>query len=293
MKFLFLMQIKKMNATISNEFLTASINTKGAELYSLKAKEKQFMWNGNLEFWGKHSPILFPIVGTLKNNSYFIDQQEFKLSRHGFARDLEFNLLEIKSDSILFSLKANDETLKNYPFNFELQIRYIIHDKTLTIQYKVINNSNGKIPFSIGAHPAFSLLNGFEYYSFEFSDDEILNYHLLENGLITDYTEKLVLNNKQLNLKYKTFENDALVFKSLKSKSITILENSSPYIKVNFESFPNLGIWTVKNSGFICIEPWFGYSDTTESKGNLFEKEGIIVLDKNQQFKTEYSIEIM
>lgn len=282
-----------MNATISNEFLSVSVNTKGAELYSLKTKEKQFMWNGNPEFWGKYSPILFPIVGTLKNNSYFIDQQEFKLSRHGFARDLEFKVVNQTENSILFLLKANDETLKNYPFEFELQVKYTVCEKTLTIQYKVINNSNGKMPFSIGAHPAFSLLDGFENYSFEFSDDEILNYHLLENGLITDQSEKLVLNNKQLNLKYKTFENDALVFKSLKSKSITILENSKPYIKVNFENFPNLGIWTVQNSGFICIEPWFGYSDTTESKGNLFEKEGIIVLDKNQQFKTEYSIEIM
>lgn len=293
MKFLFLMQIKIMNATISNEFLTVSVNTKGAELYSLKANEKQFMWNGNPEFWGKHSPILFPIVGTLKNNSYFINQKEFKLSRHGFARDLEFNLLEIKSDSITFSLKANDETLKNYPFEFELQVKYAVCKKTLTIQYLVINNSNSKMPFSIGAHPAFALPNGFENYGLAFSDDEILNYHLLENGLIADHTEKLILINKQLNLKYKTFENDALVFKSLKSKSITILENSKPYIKIDFENFPNLGIWTVQNSGFICIEPWFGYSDTTKSYVDLFDKEGIIVLEKNQEFKTEYSIEIM
>ncbi len=282
-----------MNRTISNEIFTISVNTKGAELNSLKIGKKQFLWNGNPEFWDKHSPTLFPIVGTLKNNSYSINHQKFQLLRHGFARDLEFNLLEINPDSIIFSLKANIKTLEDYPFEFELQIKYIIHEKTLTIQYKVINNSNQKMPFSIGAHPAFSLPKGFENYSFEFSDDEILEYHLLENGLIADKTETLEIKNKILPLKYKTFENDALVFKSLKSKTITILENSNPYIKVRFEDFPNLGIWTVKNGNFICIEPWFGYSDTINSNGNLLEKEGIIILDENQEFKTEYSIEIM
>ena len=79
----------------------------------------------------------------------------------------------------------------------------------------------------------------------------------------------------------------------MKSKSITILDNDEPYLKINFDQFPNLGIWTVQNANFICIEPWFGYSDTTTSNNNLFEKEGIIVLAKNETFKTDYSIEIL
>ncbi len=282
-----------MHISIQNEFLTIDVTSKGAELYSLKTDDRKYLWNGNSEFWGKHSPILFPIVGTLKNNTYQLNNKEYNLPRHGFARDLEFERVDVQSNFILFSLKANEKTLENYPFNFELQIKYIIHKKTLTVQYKVINNSNQKMPFSIGAHPAFSLPNGFENYSFEFSDDENPVYHLLENGLIADKTETLALKNKIFPLKYKTFENDALVFKTLKSKSITILENSKPYIKINFEKFPNLGIWTVQNAHFICIEPWFGYSDTINSNGNLFEKEGIIILDKNQCFETEYSIEII
>jgi galactose mutarotase-like enzyme len=282
-----------MHISIQNEFLTIDVVSKGAELYSLKTDDRKYLWNGNSEFWGKHSPILFPIVGTLKNNSYQLNNKEYNLPRHGFARDLEFERVDVQSDFILFSLKANEKTLENYPFDFELQIKYIIHENILTVQYKVINNSNKKMPFSIGAHPAFSMPKGFENYSFEFSDDEYPVYHLLENGLITDKSETLELKNKILPLKYKTFENDALVFKTLKSKSITILENSKPFIKVNFEKFPNLGIWTVQNADFICIEPWFGYSDTINSNGNLFKKEGIIILDENQCFETEYSIEIV
>ncbi|MBC7642021.1 MAG: aldose 1-epimerase family protein, partial [Flavobacterium sp.] len=144
-----------------------------------------------------------------------------------------------------------------------------------------------------GAHPAFSLPKSFENYSLEFSNDEILNYYLLENGLISAKNDKLVLENKILQLNYKKFEKDALVFKKINSKSITILENSKPYLKINFEKFPNLGIWTVQNANFICIEPWFGYSDTTTSNGNLFQKEGIIALEKKQVFQAHYSIEII
>ncbi len=282
-----------MHFSIQNEFLTIDVTSKGAELFSLKIDNNDYLWNGNPAFWGKHSPILFPIVGTLKNNSYSLNHKKYSLSRHGFARDFQFDCIDIQANLIHLSLKANAETLAIYPFEFELQVKYIIHEKTLTIQYLVINNSNKNMPFSIGGHPAFSLTKGFENYNFQFSDDEILEYHLLENGLIADKTEKLVLENKILPLKYKTFENDALVFKKLKSKSITILENTKPYIKVNFDDFPNLGIWTVQNADFICIEPWFGYSDTTKSNGNLFEKEGILVLDSMQTFETEFSIEIL
>lgn len=282
-----------MNHFIENEFLKIEINSKGAELVSLKFAEKEFIWNGNPDFWGKHSPVLFPIVGSLKNNSYFYQNREYSLSRHGFARDLEFDLIEILNNGMVFSLRANENTVAKYPFEFELRIKYTLIKKKITVEYLVFNYSDEKMPFSIGAHPAFSLPKGFENYSLEFSDDEIVNYHLLENGLIADKFEKLILKNRILPLEHRTFENDALVFKTIKSKSITILENFNPYIKVRFDDFPNLGIWTVQNSNFICIEPWFGYSDTVNSNGNLFDKEGIIILEQNQTFKTEFSTQIL
>ena len=282
-----------MIKTLINDFLSITVNFKGAELQSIKRDKNEYIWNGDVEFWGKHSPVLFPIVGTLKNNSYFLENEAYQLSRHGFARDLEFELLESEYNSLLFSLKANDVTLTNFPFEFELKIKYTLLDKKLIVQYEVINNSDKKMPFSIGAHPAFSLPSGFENYSLEFSDIENPEYYLLKNGLISDQTETLNINDQILSLTFKTFDNDALVFKTLKSKTITILENSKPYIKVDFKNFPNLGIWTVQNANFICIEPWFGYSDTINSNGEILEKEGIIILEKNESFKTEFSIEIM
>ena len=283
-----------MITTISNSNLIAIINHLGAELISLRTKEnKEYIWEGNPEFWGKHSPILFPIVGTLKNNSYRFNGVEYHLSRHGFARDLNFELIEIKDRSATFSIQSSKETLKVYPFEFELQIIYTLEENSLTIQYKVINESKTQIPFSIGAHPAFALSGDFENYSIAFEQEETLEYYLLKNDLVSNTTKKLEADSKRIPLNYELFNNDALIFKSIKSNSLTLLENSKPMIMVCFEDFPNLGIWTKKNAPFLCIEPWFGYSDTEENSGNIFEKEGIQILEGNKTFNSKFSIEIL
>lgn len=283
-----------MNTTISNSTLSASIKHAGAELFSLKDNHnKEYIWEGNPDFWGKHSPILFPIVGTLKNNTYTIDGKEYQLPRHGFARDMDFQLIDKTENSAVFSLISNEETLKKYPFQFELQLIYTLEETSLHIEYKVINKSGKKMPFSIGAHPAIALPENFEHYAFEFEKDEVLKYYLLENDLISNKTKVLETTNNLIPLNYKLFENDALIFKTLESKSLTILENSKPYIKVDFEDFPSLGIWTKDQVPFVCIEPWLGYSDTAENSGDLYEKEGILILDVNQAFRSKFSIKIL
>ncbi|WP_413998454.1 aldose 1-epimerase family protein [Flavobacterium sp. W1B] len=283
-----------MTTTITNSKLTAQINHAGAELFSLKdSSNKEYIWEGNPEFWGKHSPILFPIVGTLKNNSFQFNNKEYSLSRHGFARDMVFNLIDKKENSATFSIQSTADTLKIYPFDFELQINYTLYENSLEIQYTVVNKSKYQMPFSLGAHPAFYLSGNFEDYSLEFEKDEVLEYHLLENGLISDETKKCTLQNSRIPITYQLFENDALVFKKMESKTVTIIKNQSPILKVQYEDFPSLGIWTIENAPFLCIEPWFGYSDTTGSNGDLFTKEGIQILDPNQSFKPKFSIEIL
>ena len=283
-----------MKTVIKNAFVTATINSFGAELCSLKNKDNiEYIWEGNSEFWGKHSPILFPIVGTLKNNSYLYNETVYNLSRHGFARDMEFKLVDQKENSVTFSIHSSEETLKVYPFEFELQIIYTVDNSNLNIAYKVTNSGKSKMPFSIGAHPAFALPGNFEDHSIQFDKEESLEYYLLENDLISNQTKKLETQEGQIPLTYELFKNDALIFKTLKSKSLTILEDRIPVLRVNFKDFPSLGIWTKMNAPFLCIEPWFGYSDTNETSGNLFEKEGIQVLEENKTFQSEYSIEIL
>ncbi|BDB53021.1 aldose 1-epimerase family protein [Flavobacterium ammonificans] len=280
--------------TLSNSQISVAIKTLGAELCSIKNKlNREFMWEGNPDFWGKHSPVLFPIVGTLKNNTFYHNDTKYTLTRHGFARDMEFELIEKTEDSATFSIQSNSATLLNYPFEFELQIQYKLINTTVEIDYKVVNKDNSEIPFSIGAHPAFALPSNFEDYSLDFEKVEPLEYTLLENDLVSQQTEKIHTNTNRVPLTYELFKRDALIFKKLQSNSLTIIEEDKPILKVHFQDFPSLGIWTKVGAPFICIEPWFGYSDTTKSNGNLFEKEGVIVLEANANFQAKFSIEIL
>ena len=284
-----------MHTIISNSKLSVQIKSKGAELFSLKnnVTQREFIWEGNSDFWGKHSPVLFPIVGTLKNNTYIFENKEYQLPRHGFARDLEFKIVYQTENEVIFSLSSDENTAKLFPFKFELQMHYILIDATLKLSYSVKNLDNKTLPFSIGAHPAFALPFEFENYSLQFEHQETLKSCTLENDLLSDKTFEIKLENKNLPLSYSLFANDALIFKTLKSKFITIVETENPILKISFSDFENLGIWTKPNAKFICIEPWLGYSDTIHSNGNLSEKDGIQIVKENQTFCCSFSIEIL
>ncbi len=283
-----------MITTIHNSYISATINFKGAELISLKNIDgKEFIWNGNLNFWGKHSPVLFPIVGTLKNNRYYYNGIGYTLSRHGFARDLNFKLLKKSKSSVTYSLNSSLETRENYPFEFEFQIIYTLLNSSINIEYNIINKNDIEMPFSIGAHPAFWLPNHFENYALEFDQDEFLTSYQLENDLLSNNNIKIKLNKRKLPLTYSLFENDALIFKKLKSKKITIIENENPLLIIKFDDFKNLGVWTKVGAPFICIEPWLGYSDTVDTSGNIMEKEQIQILEAHKTFHCQFSIKIL
>jgi galactose mutarotase-like enzyme len=283
-----------LTTTISNLTVKAQIKHLGAELFSLSNnEEKEFIWEGNPAFWGKHSPVLFPIVGTLKNNSYDYQGKEYYLSRHGFAREMEFQLIKKSENSATFSLSSSMETRKLYPFDFELQICYSLDENKLNIDYTVFNKNDGICPFSLGAHPAFALAKPFENYALVFEYNEVLRSYELENDLLSNSTESIAMIANEVPLSYSLFEKDALIFKKLRSKTITILEDNNPMLRVQFDDFPNLGIWTKNNAPFLCIEPWAGYSDTSHTSGNILEKEGIQRLEGHQVRKYNFSIEIL
>jgi galactose mutarotase-like enzyme len=276
--------------TISNNLLHATIATKGAELQSLSNSKRDYIWNGNQEFWGKHSPILFPIVGTLKNNTYLYNGKAYELTRHGFARDQEFQVVSKTSDAVIFSLLSDKNTGANYPFDFELLLEYQLVENELKITYHVKNIGNKPLPFSIGGHPAFALPDTFEKYALEFEVNETINCFLLKDDLISNEIEEVILENNKLPLTYSLFEKDAMIIKKMQSKEIKIVENDVPFLKFSFADFPNFGIWTKTGAAFICLEPWIGYADTFESSGEIFEKEGIQILESHAH--TDYSFSI-
>lgn len=283
-----------MDISISNEYLTASFKQKGAELFSLKSKNgMEYMWEGNPDFWGKHSPVLFPIVGTLRNNTYKHESKTYGLSRHGFARDMDFNIKQKDEKTVCFELVYNNITLNNYPFLFCLEIEYELHENNLTVKYRVKNRGENVMPFSVGAHPAFALPGDFSQYSIVFKNYENLNSYTLTEDLLSDEVKNIPLQGKKMPLDYKLFEDDALVFKKLESKEIALAKNDDQFLRVHFDDFPHLGIWTKPGAPFLCIEPWQGYADAHNASGNIMEKEGMLLLPPGEEILKTFTIEIL
>ncbi len=263
--------------TLQNHLISATIQSKGAELCSLQtlANSREFLWQADPAHWAKHAPVLFPIVGKLKQNTYHHEGKSYILPRHGFAREMDFLLLEQTKSKAVFQLCSSSKTKGLYPFDFDFQICYQVHENQLQTIYSLINLGTEIMYFNVGAHPAFALPLDFSAYSIVFPMDSNLITHELAEELISKTTHEIHLKNHTLPLAYSLFEKDALIFKQLESNLVTICENERPFLQVSFADFPNLGIWTKPQAPFICIEPWLGYADTTDASGVLEEKEGI------------------
>ncbi len=285
---------------LSNEVLSVEIAAKGAELQSIYHLQNklEYLWSGDAKYWAKKSPVLFPLVGGLKNNQYNYNGNAYQLGRHGFARDNEFNVLERTPDSITFSLRSNEQTKIVYPFDFLFKVKYSLKDSQLTVAFIVENTGDYELLFSVGAHPAFAVPIDknlqYEDYYLQFNKTENAGrWPLSADGLIEANSIQLLQNETKLPLNKELFYKDAIVLKHLKSDSISIVsDKSAKGIKVSFDGFPYMGIWAAKDADFVCIEPWYGIADNVNSNGKLTDKEGIIKLPSNQIFEAAYKIEL-
>lgn len=284
--------------TLGNTALGITVNSAGAELCSLKAGDSELVWQGKKDVWPRHAPVLFPVVGKLKNDASYYNGNEIKLTQHGFARDREFKLIEQNESSLEFELTADEETLRIFPFHFSLIIRYQLQGSTLNISYKVFNPNNSVLLFSIGAHPGFNCKRTpgetLGDFTLEFEHDS-LTTEKLENGLQSGLTYNIPLKNKKLALSSPLFDNDAIVLKNNQVNSVTLFSSKSgAAIRMNCKDWPYFGIWSKKGSDeFVCLEPWHGITDAVSSAGDFSAKEGIIHLEPNKQFEASYSIEVI
>ncbi len=283
---------------IGNEFLKAKFQSKGAELISLIKKKtgQEYIWQANPSHWARHTPVLFPFVGRLKNDQYFYEGKNYNMGQHGFARDKEFEIESQSDHSLVFLLKSDEQTLENYPFRFELRLEYILTDQSLITRYHVKNVGTEMMYFSIGGHPAFkcamTLAGKRSDYHLLFNKEESSDTHLLEDGTFSGETD-LVLQGDRLPITDSLFDRDALVFKDLKSTNVSLVSVDKKWLKFHFQGFPYLGIWSKNNrSPFVCIEPWFGLADNQNHDGDLTKKEGILKLDPAKTFTCDYKIEI-
>ena len=293
--------------SISSNSLTASIDTMGAQLMSLRKGESEYLWQGDSNWWPRRAPILFPIVGVLKDGMAESAEGTVSLARHGLARLNQFEVVEQSTSSVTLQLKSTEETREAYPYDFELKLIFSVAGDTLTQTYEVTNPANVVLPFTLGAHPAFNIpIPRVEAASLD-------QYHLLftrswtsygpsitDEGLC-DYTtpQKLIVNSDTLPLSWELIDREkTITLEDVPDRRITLAANveassEAHGIQMDFEGFDYLGIWSAApGCPFVALEPWCGIADTVDCDGIFEHKPGIISLEPGQSIAKTLNIRV-
>ena len=275
---------------IENEFLTCEIDDMGAQLHSLILKEngKEYIWQGNPEIWYGQAPVLFPIIGQLIGDKYRYNGKEYTMPKHGLARKLPFAVKECGGAKAVFSLESDENTLKSYPFEFELLVIFELCGKSLVNTMTVINKTDGEMYFSIGAHPGFNCKVGD---IIEFEKPETLSTERIDKeNLIIPEKFPLIENSREIEITKDIFEPDALILSGMNSEKLCIKGENE--IEFTFGKCPFLGIWAKPGAPYVCLEPWYGVNDGREVKNDISEKRGIQKLGKGGEFSFSWTAEI-
>lgn len=288
-----------MNYSIQNDILSIEINTLGAELQSIKKNNVEYLWQGDEKSWKNRATNIFPFIGRMQDSKYMYKGKTYEMGSHGLARHIQFEAEKISDNKIIFKMTSSEDTLKNYPFNFEYFIIYEIKDNTIFITSKVVNKDDKPMYFGLGGHPGFiaPLEDGlkFEDYYLQFDDSFKPNcIEISPVGLVKGKKEFKLQDDKILNLTHEIFNKDALIFDNL-SKGVTLKcdkDEKSVYVKYNDMSY--LGIWQTPNvsPNFVCIEPWTSLPARDGIIEDIEKQESLICLDINKEYQNSWSISI-
>ncbi|MCH5320626.1 MAG: aldose 1-epimerase family protein [Eubacterium sp.] len=288
-----------MQIKISADESYAVLGLEGAQLNSLVKDGKEYLWQGNPEFWAGQAPVCFPIVGVLPDGKAKAFGKDCNMKRHGIARINPFEIFETHKNSVTFIQKSSEETRTQFPFDYELKIKYTIIGDTVTNEYIITNTGDEKMPFVIGGHPAFNCPvdddECFEDYKVVFDKPISMpclrpdhNTGLVDVGKLYD----VMKGRNILNLSHDLFEEkDALIFPNCKSKSATLIGKNGRGIRVDFQDMNNLIIWSaVGNAPFVALEPWTGISSCSDEDERLENKRGMTILNPDETVSFKYKI---
>ena len=286
--------------TIENDKLRVVINPTGAELASLikKSNQREYLWQGDPEIWASQAPVLFPNIGGFKDGTYTYNGKSYSLPKHGFIRYNEgLFVVENSSEKLVLGLQSSSKTLAVYPFHFDFSISFELSDDELRITHSIENTGEESLYFSVGGHPAF-ICPSFpetaydEYYITLENGHSTPSYLLNDMGIITSKTVSVFAGDR-IPLTRELFANDALIFKNIQAEKATLHhQTKGEVLSITFSDFPDLGIWAKPKGDFVCIEPWLGYADVTDSNQKLSEKEGIQTLGVGKTHRSFYEITI-
>ena len=290
----------KMNYTIKNNMLEVKISSKGAENQSVKGRHSgyEYIWQADPKIWNRHAPVLFPIVGRLKDDEYTYQGKKYHMTQHGFARDREFEVENQSEESITFLLKDDEQTHEIYPFNFELRVNYNLMNNLLEENFTVTNKTNGEMIFGIGGHPGFNLpvnenISKQDYY-FTTQPSEARVKIPLTDSFLDWENRSLASTDSLIGISDELFKNDALIYqlRGHDNKISLRTEKNKFHINVWTRNAPFVGIWSQypKTANYVCIEPWWGIADRNVTSGKLEEKYGMNHLAKGKSFDAGFSI---
>jgi galactose mutarotase-like enzyme len=285
-----------MKNFIKNSILKIVVDSIGAELNSIQtvADNFEYLWQSDPQYWRRQSPLLFPIVGRVKDDHYRVDGKEYPMENHGFVKECRFELVDTGPQLLVYQLESNKDTLQKYPYHFRLQVSYRLDGRELEVGYTVKNLDQREMFFSIGAHTGFrcplTTSDTMNDYRLEFEKAEQVERYLLKDNLFTGGKELFLNKEKVLPLSYELFKKGAFVMKGLKSNQIVLKsDKTSRSAKVSFKGFPYLVIWS-QPGPFVCIEPWYGVHGAANFEGDISEKEGIQALGVGEIFECSYRI---
>lgn len=283
--------------SIANPQLRAEFVAKGAELRRLQvAHGSDLLWNGDPDVWGRVSPVLFPIVGGLKDGVLRHRGQSYPMAQHGFARDCDFKLVRLTREACTWVLQDDEATRQQYPFPFALWVTHAVEDFTFTTTYEIRNPGAEPLPVSIGAHPAFRwpLPGGHrESHRIEFAQPEPAPILRLKDGLLDPHPCANPADGTLLRLRDELFTQDALIYDQLRSRALRYSAPGSLGLELRWEGFQQLGLWTKPGAGFLCIEPWAGMASPLDFDGEFSEKPGIMVLAPSTSRRFRWSVKVL
>ena len=267
--------------TIACGGMTAEISNIGAQIKSLKdANGKEYMWSGDPAFWPKTAPIMFPICGGLREDSYSYGGKEYHLDKHGFVLTREFACESHTESALTLVTEATPDTLAVYPFVFEFRVRFVLDGKSLTVNYITDNKDTKTMYYSTGAHEAYACPEGIEEYDVIFDKAESLRRTVLDGNLLEHKTEPVETDGNVLHMKYSHMDNDCLNFVTLESRGASLVKRATGKgIRVEFDDFEHFVLWTKKGAPYLCLEPWNGIPDRVDADRVLEHKEGILSLE--------------
>ena len=284
--------------SLENDVIRIEVDSHGAELKSLVKKETgaEYMWCADAKYWGRTSPVLFPVVGNVSGKQYRTKGKTFDMGQHGFARDMEFTLESQTDNEIWFVLRSNEETLAKYPYEFVLKLGYRLDGAKVEVLWHVENPSEEELPFAIGGHPAFycPVTSGGKqsdcYIQFDIAGS--LKCSTIDGYLVGDRVDTYELEDGMLRIDEHLFDNDALIIEKQNIKKVSLCDpKKQAFLTIEMDA-PLFGIWRPADPGapFVCIEPWYGRSDRIGYTGELRDREYENVLAAGENWDAGYEI---